>query len=671
MPFDAFQQVTLDDEQRVIAAITKWIAGDRPAPRDGTDPQPLLVTKRTTLPGNHAQTTPSRLLVASNQMVDFEDFTGVKQQLRAWALDPTQRLAGRVIHGAGGVGKTRLAIELMEQLEAEDRWLTGFISQEVFAVDRRRLQLQRLISQGRDVRGLCLAMDYAEGKDEAVKQVCSWLCERDVTALGPARLLLLSREAGEWWERLADDDMVHTVFFGGGPAELDFGARTRQALTADAGEDGAQQAVALYKAARAAFATTLGKPEPQDPLPPQLGERPLEIAMRALLAVLGVTAGGDLSQVLRAMLKAERQYWADTAGAARGDGQVVPVNLIDLERAATLVTLVGGVSDRGDLARMLVADAYAGARTPAQVDALIHWLTQLYPGAEGALVAPVEPDLLGEHLVADVAGGEPQQRLIPLALEGDDRDRRRMVLTVLDRATRAEHGGRGDKAAAALKTLLQDRLEAPDWREDVLTVSLEGPGRLPDLVAELVRAGAVDGVVEALRDAMPEQTVRLMDLALAVQQALVRLHPRPSEPWDDPVPEAVIAEAARAAHELDGLGNRLSWAGQREAALAATQEAVDLYRGLAAQRPDAFTPDLARSLSNLSDHLDAVDRTPEAAAASEEALRLLEPVVQQYPEPFRGLTTVTLNDYKHRSDKAGLPVDQALVARLRAALSRA
>jgi tetratricopeptide (TPR) repeat protein len=39
--------------------------------------------------------------------------------------------------------------------------------------------------------------------------------------------------------------------------------------------------------------------------------------------------------------------------------------------------------------------------------------------------------------------------------------------------------------------------------------------------------------------------------------------------------------------------------GRRAEALQATQEAVDLYRRLAAQHPDAFLPDLARSLHNL------------------------------------------------------------------------
>ena len=44
----------------------------------------------------------------------------------------------------------------------------------------------------------------------------------------------------------------------------------------------------------------------------------------------------------------------------------------------------------------------------------------------------------------------------------------------------------------------------------------------------------------------------------------------------------------------------LSNLGRREEALAASQEAVEIYRRLAAARPDAFLPDLASSVSALS-----------------------------------------------------------------------
>ena len=53
------------------------------------------------------------------------------------------------------------------------------------------------------------------------------------------------------------------------------------------------------------------------------------------------------------------------------------------------------------------------------------------------------------------------------------------------------------------------------------------------------------------------------------------------------------------AASLNNLSFQLADLGRREDALAAIEEAVSLYRQLAAARPDAFAPDLAMALNNL------------------------------------------------------------------------
>jgi len=65
--------------------------------------------------------------------------------------------------------------------------------------------------------------------------------------------------------------------------------------------------------------------------------------------------------------------------------------------------------------------------------------------------------------------------------------------------------------------------------------------------------------------------------------------------------------------------------GRREQALAASEEAVAIRRRLAEARPDAFLPDLATSLNNLSNRLGELGRQEQALAASEEAARLRGP----------------------------------------------
>ncbi|HEU0088690.1 MAG TPA: tetratricopeptide repeat protein, partial [Pseudonocardiaceae bacterium] len=69
------------------------------------------------------------------------------------------------------------------------------------------------------------------------------------------------------------------------------------------------------------------------------------------------------------------------------------------------------------------------------------------------------------------------------------------------------------------------------------------------------------------------------------------------------------------AGSLNNLAIRLAEVGQRQAALAPAQQATDTYRALAQANPDAYLPDLAMSLNNLADNLAALDRATEALDA--------------------------------------------------------
>jgi tetratricopeptide (TPR) repeat protein len=119
---------------------------------------------------------------------------------------------------------------------------------------------------------------------------------------------------------------------------------------------------------------------------------------------------------------------------------------------------------------------------------------------------------------------------------------------------------------------------------------------------------------------------------------------------------------------LSNLGIRLSNLGRREEALAASQEAVDIYRRLAQTGPDAFLPDLATSLSVMSDVLAALDRHGEAAQAATKALEILAPFVERYPQTYQRLARTIGADILRYSDAAGQQPDIALLARVARAL---
>ena len=71
---------------------------------------------------------------------------------------------------------------------------------------------------------------------------------------------------------------------------------------------------------------------------------------------------------------------------------------------------------------------------------------------------------------------------------------------------------------------------------------------------------------------------------------------------------------------------------------------MTLYRQLAAARPDAFTPDLAMSLNNLSGALAALGRWEEALAAIEEAVTLYRQLAAVRPDEFTPDLTKSLSN---------------------------
>ena len=100
----------------------------------------------------------------------------------------------------------------------------------------------------------------------------------------------------------------------------------------------------------------------------------------------------------------------------------------------------------------------------------------------------------------------------------------------------------------------------------------------------------------------------------------------------------------RLASQLVALASHLRDLGRREEALAAIEEAVALYRDLAAARPEAFIPDLATSLNNLSVHFGDLGRREEALAAIEEAVTLRRDLAVTQSEDFISDLGTSLNN---------------------------
>jgi hypothetical protein len=137
-------------------------------------------------------------------------------------------------------------------------------------------------------------------------------------------------------------------------------------------------------------------------------------------------------------------------------------------------------------------------------------LASLFPGENDGLVG-LEPDLIGEHHVVDVA----TEALVDACLDwaGEDREQRQQVLTVLNRATRVEHGAKASRAEAQLDRLVRTRAAALGG--DFIKVALETPGRLLD-VMEAQLESLEEPALAAIDASLPLQSLTVMELSLRV-----------------------------------------------------------------------------------------------------------------------------------------------------------
>jgi tetratricopeptide (TPR) repeat protein len=86
---------------------------------------------------------------------------------------------------------------------------------------------------------------------------------------------------------------------------------------------------------------------------------------------------------------------------------------------------------------------------------------------------------------------------------------------------------------------------------------------------------------------------------------------------------------------LNNLGSRLSELGRSEPALAATEEALEIFRRLADASPGAFESDLARALLNYSWVRAAVrSQLAEAVLAAQKSIDICAELVRRLPETF-------------------------------------
>ncbi|MEM9764801.1 MAG: toll/interleukin-1 receptor domain-containing protein, partial [Pseudomonadota bacterium] len=495
----------------------------------------LFDPKQTPLP-RPENPNPTDILQARHEVVPYIDAAGILADTLDWVRNRgtyaarPRPAAGRLFHGPGGFGKTRAMIEAARILRGEG-WLAGFYpplgaeATEDERKHRRRAMEQAVFAEGPE-RGILILVDYAESRadvrapfEERRSDDITWLIRlirRRPEDARPLRLVLLARGDAWWPDVFRAEPEVQALFDR-------TGAKHGDVIAADALPDG-ETRLKLFDATRTAYAAHLGT---DPPLPPERRARiatdptyarPLALQMEALLSLMGGVAN-TVDELLKGVLGLEHLHWTNVLGTL-SDKQVG-----SMRRGLSQVTLVGSVDGRGAAAALLKADAYYPDRSTA--DLPLSDLRRLYGlGKHG--VAALEPDLIGEHEVASV-GEDDGEALVDACLawiatlpEAERAHRRQLLFTVLQRATRAEHGAEADEAEAMLAHVLTD--PDADTITDLVSVAIETPGRLAALL-EQAAARLPPAALSALEDAVPAETIALAgvaDAAAAVREGQAR-----------------------------------------------------------------------------------------------------------------------------------------------------
>ncbi|WP_432523005.1 tetratricopeptide repeat protein [Kineococcus sp. SYSU DK006] len=614
---------------------------------------------------------PASLLRARHQVVPFRGRERLLQDLTAWAQG--SGVAGCLVHGPGGQGKTRLAQELARRLTAE-RWAFLWLRADTTADDMAVLA---------DVAvPLLMIVDYAEARPGQV--TAALRAAAGHAGRSPWRMLLLARTAGDWWEDLRASDAHASELLEGAPvvrleplepepsgqveayrqAVRGF-ADALPALPGQQQHDWAAVADRLIGQSNVQADAPSGEPSTASESGWGVSASALTLHMSALADLLdavsppdsvvgtGGAAFGDedgggfapaiANRVEDRLLHHERRYWTSSANTYK-----LALGKQTLEDALTAAFLLGA-SDTEDADALLHRVPGLSDQPRDRRDSVRQWITHLYPpSVPGRPWDSLQPDRLAERFIGTRLATHLDRGSISLLddlVDGSGLMQAGQLLTVYARA--AHHPAADSRLSAALTNLCirhPDVLAVPAVQ---VATQTEGPDPLVAALRQLAGNPSVScELLEALTDALPSNSRNLLDAAAELTQRLTTTY----RGWASSDPDTFLPDLAGS---LNNLSNRLANLGRREEALEAITEAVAVHRQLAAVRPDTFLPDLAGSLNNLSVRLSDLGQREEALEAIIEASDTYRQLAAARPDTFLPDLAMSLNNLSNNLGDLG------------------
>ncbi len=601
-------------------------------------------------------TSPAALLAPERGIVPFMGRGRELAELRSWVRS-REPLALRLLCGLGGVGKTRLVLELGRRLRRTG-WTVVHVPPggEVAAV-----------SAVADARRVLLVVDDAASRPGLPAMFDALGTSR---SRGRLRVLCTARTGGEWWRR---ERWTSRLWAGRTPSVSEMALDPALDRTLDIAFDPAlgleverpDDHRALLEAATTRFARALNRPLPRVRFQPEPEQqlRALDLHATALAMVLdGSKDVGDPAAALDLVLDHERSRWAISAAGAGLAPRAA-------EAALATATLLGDATDDGIRAALRRAGAEPAAGRTADavtwvrghlpaVPPLAELLVARALAASEELTAACTRDLAPEQALAvlsfatemtldrPTAGRDITGRLIEAAVSALPAERAE-DLPALTRVTRRLPRSSGPLAVPVLDRLTH---RVADLARAAGDDAARGEA-LTDLGVVLIAEGEPDAAVGVLQEAVglwrghawgdenrhrPALCNALNNLgtgylavgrhsdALAVQEevvALCRRFPPGDRPWADAEHACALLNAGISYTELGRVGE----------IEVAQRTSLDIYRRLAEGDPVRYEPRVAAVLGNF-EALTESGRPEDALPANAEAVAIRRRLAAARPE---------------------------------------
>ncbi|MDO8418232.1 MAG: tetratricopeptide repeat protein, partial [Agitococcus sp.] len=568
----------------------------------------------------------SMLLRAEEAIIPFsqkqQDFINLQQD---WLNDDKYQLAVRLLIGAGGVGKTRLALHLCQLFKTQG-WQVGFLTGEIKASNIAPLikKIQQLN------QATLIVLDYAETRQGLIIQLINAILNSQ-TKEPRIRLLLLARDSGEWWEQLPSKNATSQDFLNGSATTGPYSLPKLHEELRDR-ED-------AYHLALDTFAIRLGlanKPQGQPDLTAPYFAYPLYVQMAALLALLGERPK-SAEGLTRGLVNHEQRYWQTLVMTEQ------TVSSQQAELLMVLATLLNGIVTEREIEKL-----WLKLNEPKFVlRTLFRLLTPLYPHTKQGLQG-LKPDILGEALIAQYLLKKQGVELLVALLGTESCSQwRESVLTVLSRLINHR-----DDVNPIIEQALIQSLSA--CAKELVSVIVATPSSLPSITLAAFNALVHQEKLQVagiLNQAITDNLLPLTSIKAAALAALVTTKAQKQHKSDN--------QKSEYAGLLMDYASALDDDGQLDHSFSYTQKSFDLIRFLALKQPEKFNPDLASAFNNLAICLSEQGKLDEALDYAQQALTIYQQLAQQKPEKFNPDLASAFNNLANRLSEQG-KIDEAL-----------